>query len=628
MAVCFQPAQNLSSGISSALFLRFQAMTKGKVNIFMMYRRQLWLIWLTCTLALFIFNPDLRAQKSYSLKFQSADSAEINFHQFGITKTDFKDSVLLVEELTLLQRILRNKAYLEASLDSIVWRDSTAEVFIHLGPQYSWLTLENGNLPEAYVRRAAFISRRFEKQRFNLRQLISLQENLLQLAEDDGYPFASIEIDSIRIRNGEVSGAIFMNPGRMVTFDSLSVEGDAGISAIFLRSYLGIKNGEPYNRSRILKISSRLRAIPFVTETRTASVTFWENLASVNLFLDRRKASRFDFLLGVQPDSRRETNRLILTGTFLAALQNQLGIGEQFMVAFERLRPQTQKLEISAELPYLLNFPFGFEGAFYQYRRDSSYTDIKGRAGLQYIFEGGTYLKAFSRSEASNLIGVDTQALLNGVTPAQLDVKTTFYGIEGSLQRLDYRLNPRNGWTILVSAGLGLRKIRKNQAILNAIPEFYDTLQGKSLQAKIEWNARRYFPVFSRSTVVISFDGAVLTGGKPLYKNELFRIGGNTLLRGFDEESILANSYIVFTLEYRLLAGQNSYFYAFGDYAYLQERTAELGTGTQRMLGIGAGMTFETTAGVFAVGVAVGKTQDIALDFRNPKVHFGYVTYF
>ena len=45
-----------------------------------------------------------------------------------------------------------------------------------------------------------------------------------------------------------------------------------------------------------------------------------------------------------------------------------------------------------------------------------------------------------------------------------------------------------------------------------------------------------------------------------MVRNELFQIGGNKLLRGFDEASIFTPTYSILSLEYRLALGKNSYF--------------------------------------------------------------------
>ncbi len=61
-----------------------------------------------------------------------------------------------------------------------------------------------------------------------------------------------------------------------------------------------------------------------------------------------------------------------------------------------------------------------------------------------------------------------------------------------------------------------------------------------------------------------------------VFRNELFEIGGYKLLRGFNEESIYANSYEIGTLEYRLLTGINSYLFTFADIGFAKTRYQDI----------------------------------------------------
>ena len=45
-------------------------------------------------------------------------------------------------------------------------------------------------------------------------------------------------------------------------------------------------------------------------------------------------------------------------------------------------------------------------------------------------------------------------------------------------------------------------------------------------------------------------------------------------------------------------------------------------------VGIGAGLNFETGAGIFGISTAVGKTRDIPFNLRNAKIHFGFISVF
>ncbi len=116
----------------------------------------------------------------------------------------------------------------------------------------------------------------------------------------------------------------------------------------------------------------------------------------------------------------------------------------------------------------------------------------------------------------------------------------------------------------------------------------------------------------------------IVVSKDPIYDNETFRIGGNRLLRGFDEESILASWYNVLTIEWRFLFGKNSYAYLFGDFSYIQKNTISEHYG-DFPIGFGIGVALETKVGVFGLSYALGTQQGNPILFNNSKVHFGYV---
>ena len=446
----------------------------------------------------------------------------------------------------------------------------------------------------------------------------------------------------MKIENGRISAELFMNKGQFVTFTGIETEGDARISNQYLENYFGIKEGEPYSKKKILDISARAKELAFVKEKRTAVISFSPNKATVNLFLNKKKASRFDFLVGLLPGEREDINgvpvqRLLITGELNGELQNQFGKGERIYLKFERLRPSVQEIELEFNYPYILELPFGADISFQQFRRDSTFNNVGFDAGVRYLLEGGNYLKAFYSNTFTNVQFIDTDKIIQTRRlPENSDVGVTGFGLEYLYQKLDYRFNPKRGWSLFFRANAGIKTIQPNSEILElSDPEdlsfkfqsLYDSLELKSFQYNFQTRVARYFPLGKSSTIKAGINGGYILSQQPIYQNEQFRIGGNRLLRGFDEESIFATVYAVGTLEYRLLIGQNSYFYVFGDYSYVENRTTEIQTFDQPY-GFGGGLTFETGAGIFGVSLAVGSQQGNPIDFRNPKVHFGYVSVF
>lgn len=547
-------------------------------------------------------------------------------------ETSYTDSLSLIGALRSIVGELQLKTYLEASVDTLSIKGQEVLAILHVGPAYQWVQLGKGNVEESLLGQTGFRPKFFTNRAFSQQGLKELQDAILIYLENHGYPFANLRVDSLKVSSGGIRGVLHVEKGDLYTFDQLRIEGNVNVSETYLSSYLGLKPGTPYDQRKILRVRDRIRELPFLQSRRDLKVTFEGEQAKVDLFVDKRRASRFDFLIGVLPSSA-QTGRFLVTGTFNAELQNQFGLGERIYAAFEQLRPQTQELELEFNYPYVLGTPFGADMHFELYRRDTNYLDLRYNIGAQYLLEGGSYLKAFWNNYTSTLLTVDTFAVLQtGQLPDTLDVSHSTFGLEYSHQKLDYRFNPRKGWSAFIKAAAGLKNIRRNNLISQLdIPDPYAALNLRSFIYRLEANLAAYIPMFKTSTLKGSLQSGFVITEDPIFANEQFRLGGNRLLRGFDEESIFATNYAVFTLEYRLLIGQNSFLYLFGDYARLDEKTIKAQPGQNTVdfpYGFGAGISFETKVGVFGISLAFGSRKQNPIDFGAPKVHFGYISLF
>ncbi|MFZ4770661.1 MAG: BamA/TamA family outer membrane protein, partial [Ferruginibacter sp.] len=206
-------------------------------------------------------------------------------------------------------------------------------------------------------------------------------------------------------------------------------------------------------------------------------------------------------------------------------------------------------------------------------------------------------------------------------------------GVDYEWNNTNYSLNPRSGNEIKLVFSTGTKTIKKNNDILSLKDQafdystLYDSIKLKSYQIRAKIIGAHYFPLGKRNTLRLSVNAGLLNS-ESIFRNELFQIGGFKLLRGFDEESIFATQYAVFTAEYRLLVAQNSFFYGFSDIGF-SKSAYQANSTQQQFLSGGIGMVFETKNGLLNMNLAVGKRNDLPFDLRKAsKIHFGYVNYF
>lgn len=565
------------------------------------------------------------AQKKYSLHVELADTSH-SLAYAGIKKqllsdNSFRDTVALKKELQKIILKLQSSGYLSSSIDSIRNVGEAYTAYLFLGNKFKWARLEKGNVDDAFLSGTGYRQKAFQQKLVRFDQVAKVLNNIIINCENHGYPFATIKLDSIIINNDEVHATMNLERNRMCKIDSVVMKGKDVVAPVYIYNYIGIRPGTIYDESKVSRISVRLRELPFVTESKSNEVVFDEKQTRLLLYLEPRKASQFDGVLGVAPDN---SGKIILTGEAHLKLQNALRRGEVIELNWKQLAAKTQDLKVHALYPYILNTPIGLDGNLSIYKQDTTYIDVIKNLGVQYMFNGTNFIKAFVNSKESTLlstVGLENQTVL----PAYADITTTSYGLTLHFERLDYRFNPRKGFMLEASPSTGNRLIKKN-GDLN--PVIYDSLKLRTTQYHIDFSGDYFFPVTARQ--VIDFGNKSGYVYSPdLFTNELMRIGGLRSLRGFDEESILASLYTIGKIEYRYLLEQNSFLFAFYNQAWYQnDGRGEVIDRSDTPYGFGAGINFETKLGIMSVSYALGKQFDNPLYFRNAKVHFGIVSYF
>lgn len=591
-------------------------------------RRQLILL-----LSFFAMLNTLSAQDSCLLLVEQKGDKEIEnaikrFPETEITRTEANQ--FLQEALVYLYE----RGFLTANYSEKKSGDTCLIDFQKGNPVY-WANLDVSNVDAVFLNNAGYKKKDFEAHVFRYDEVTDLYKKMLRFAEENGYPFAVAGLKNIVWQDSSIAAELFFQKNYLIHFDTLIIKGNLSINANYLEQYTGILPRAIYNQSLINDLDSRLREIPFANQTRASQIEFSGNKAKVIVFLDEKKVSQFDFLIGVLPNNEI-TGRIIVTGEGKLNLENAFGAGEIFNLYFSKLESTSKQFTTSLTYPYLPKIPFGADGAFSLFLRDSTFLERTASLGLIYHFSGSNYLKAFTSFYNSTVLSIDTALILATKTlPATLDNSNTTYGLNWVLEHLDYKFNPQKGFDFIIGGSAGSKTIKRNNSITSLDdpfdPEFdfnslYDSVDLKTLIINYNYNIRFFIPTFKRTTILLQARGGSIINDQVL-ENELFRLGGNALLRGFDEQSVLSSTYHILTAEYRFLFLQNSYAGVFFDGGYVEDKSA-LPVITDYPYGFGAGVSFETKAGIFGLSYALGSRRDNPILIKNAKIHFGYLNYF
>ncbi|MEY3158551.1 MAG: hypothetical protein RLZZ49_31 [Bacteroidota bacterium] len=532
---------------------------------------------------------------------------------------------------------LWSKGYLAASMDTLVQHENIFTAQFFLGENYTWgeLKVHDGLQKKLPIKWSSMLPSHGLIMKPSA--MIDFSNRLLNDLEEIGYPFAAIAFDSSYWKNHGLNAVLKIDEGPLYYIDSIRIDSKMHINPGFLRRYLGIQPHQLYKRSLLTAVSKRLQDLGYVQEYKPWDLSLYGTGATLNLYLMPQRSNRFDLLVGLMPSNPVLGGKPQFTGDGNMELNNAFGNGEQIILNWQQLQIQSPRLHIHFARPFVFNSNMGVEFSFNMLKKDSSYINLLSSIGWQYALDQRQWIKIQLKQNISNVLFVDTQ-LIKQTSNLQsfLDLSNTSLGVEWTGRSTDDLWNPIKGTDWNLSIGSGLKKIRKQEAVLSIkqdingnpfdVGKLYDAISMSSVQSNLKLKVDRFNRLGQFSTLKTSLHAAGMYG-RQLYLNELYQIGGIKTLRGFDEESIFASSYAIGTIEYRYLLDRSSNIFSFIDMAFVQKNIMGKKTNSN-FLGAGLGLNFKTRSGMFTLAYALGKSDQQAFGIKSSKIHLGFSTMF
>ena len=590
-----------------------------------------------CTVFLLLILSWGNSFSQFRLKVVCIDQDSLFTQENLNLSSSFKNRTTCLQYIEQLPVLLQAKGFAGASVDSIQYDTSHALVQIYIGEAFTWTRIRTRPVDAVVLNGIGWNEKIFENRPFNFRQFQQEQQKMLDWLENNGYPFARISLDSILLVSARLTAKLKIDRGPLYRIDSVRVYGSAKLSVDFIQRYLSIPDGSIYSKEKLQAISKKIRDLPYVQEDQGWTLTLLGTGSVLNLYLKSKKSSQIDVLVGLLPNNDQLTNnRLLVTGEATVNLKDALGNGESIGLNWQQIQPQSPQLNLYFQQPYIFKSPYGLNTSFDLFKKDSSYININFILGMQYASSATRSGTIFFQSSSSNLLNLDTlQIIASHQLPSEADVSSLSLGLNYQFNNTNYRFNPLRGNEFQFVGTVGTRKIKPNTQIGKLIDpadssfnfnSLYDTLKLNSYEFRVKFSGAHYFQLSQNTTLKLGVNAGAFQSPNS-YRNEVFQIGGYALLRGFDEESILASQYAVGTLEYRLLIAQNSFLFSFIDFGWAKNSIPGYSL-NDAFIGVGLGMAFETKAGIFNMSFAVGRTDETGFNLRDAKIHLGYVNFF
>jgi len=450
----------------------------------------------------------------------------------------------------------------------------------------------------------------------NSLELNNDMNDLLNLYESKGYTFASIQVSNIEEYTDGVTKKLRVNikidENDKIRIDNITVEGNTSTNKDVITREIALGEGNTISRENLIEIRRRLENLGYFENVELPKILKYKNTTVLLIKVKEGNTNTFDGILGYVPPSQSD-DKGYFTGLVNLSIRNLFGTGRKVEARFKKEIKTTQELELNYLEPWVLGYPVNMSFAFLQRIEDSTY--IKRDLSLK---ADALLTKKITISAIFDFERVIPNTTTNLFTI--FDSRVLGAGIEIKYDSRDYIYNPQAGILYRTGYSVGQKKIYNTASYPNLdIPQDF-TVQNGSMHIDF------YSSFFKRQSLLVGLHGVEIRSPR-FEAADLFRLGGNSTIRGYREGQFLASRAAWGNLEVRYSLTRRSFaaiFYDAGYYLKPQDDIYNLPSQEGFIYGFGLGVRIETSLGMFGVSYALGKGDSIL----EGKIHFGLVNDF
>ncbi len=440
---------------------------------------------------------------------------------------------------------------------------------------------------------------------------------MLTFFENNGFPFTSINIESLYFfydaEQDEHLVDIYLDfkKNQASKIDTIIVNGNSKTKEYVITRELRINKGDYYSQDKIDKLPSKINRLHFFETVPTPKYFFnSKDKGVLQIDVVEKGTNFFDGIIGYIPSSNDDQDGY-LTGLVNVNLRNLFGTGRALSFKWSKLDRHSQELELKYLEPWVFGLPFNIDLLLFQRQQDSTYVQRTLNANIEFLAtESFSSALIFSQE-----FTIPTNPDDNGFTV--YNSTTINSGVNFKYDTRDDVFVPSKGLYILNTYKYSSKNINGPSQYIS------DTTDTNPNQFRLELDLLLFKSFFTRHIPFIGLHGRELRGDD-IEISDMYRVGGNNTLRGYQENQFTANRILWTNIEYRYLVGRRSYAFLFTDIAYYKRDSLPLQQMSEfsaTKVGYGIGMTFETGLGMLAISYALAEGDS----FNQGKIHFGLI---
>ncbi len=417
----------------------------------------------------------------------------------------------------------------------------------------------------------------------------------LKKLESNGYSMAKVKLTNIQKKGKHVTADLAVIKENKRALNDIVINGYDKFPEGHKKNIIRLYKHKVFNQKNLDKLYNDFGKFRFVKQSKYPEILFSKDSTKVYLYLEKSKANTFDGYIGFTND---ENKKIVFSGYLDLVLNNILNSGEKLALYWKSDGQKQKTFNLDVEVPYIFKSPIGIKAELNIFKQDSTFQNTRTGINIGYYFNYNTRLYlGYQSTESSDIQNSNTESLS--------DFNNTF--TTTSLEYLDFKnddvLFPEKT-NLEVKYGIGKR----------------DAKQYSDNQMFISLNLNHNFYLNSRNIINIKSQNYYLQSGHYII-NELHRFGGINSLRGFNENSLQANTFTSVATEYRYILAPSLYIHSVIDYAQLTDNTSK---SKENLVGLGFGFGLLTKNGLFNIVYANGSNKTQTIKTSNSIIHISF----
>jgi hypothetical protein len=465
---------------------------------------------------------------SYQLKISSVNKSENRYISLIKFNKEFTSKKSLIKIKDSIFTALKEKGFYTLVEDSLTIKNKQFVSFVTLGEKITIASLKVNSIDLLLLKS---LNLKVKNKRLilavnNLKSTLSLINTKLV---SNGHTFSKVKLSNASISNSIISATLHISRSKKRTINKIIVKGYPDFPESFLKHHFNIQSYKNVNSKLLEEISRKTNQLDFIQELKTPEILFSKDSTIIYLYLNKVKANYFDGLVNFNSENKKIKFR----GYFDLNLKNTFNKGEEIHVNWKNNGNEKQEFNLKSSIPYIFNTKITPSISFNIYKHDSTYINTQASMSLHYPITNNINISFIAENETSKISNSLTdienyQKLGLGIGLAYTSFNSHKFNFEMEL----------------------LHKTRKTEETTSLYQLNINTSSIFSFSKKINFLLKNALKLTSNQTTL---------------NNELFRSGGTNSIRGFQENTILSNSYTYVNSELRLNTKTDSYIYSIHD---------------------------------------------------------------